>query len=118
MYKTTITITTVVPKDIKQILEHIMEELIDKPEGKAVFEQFTLTKGEIWDEHIEWKTIFEGPETRTIYIWPNRDWCTDEDLEEYGRNKSDDYYSVEVSLDIDDEKLDQLIADGMYDQGR
>lgn len=54
-------------------------------------------------------------ETRKICIWPNRDWCAWEELESYGRNKSDDYHTVDVSLDIDDEKLDQLISEGVYD---
>ncbi len=54
--------------------------------------------------------------TRKICIWPNRDWCDWDELEDYGRNKSDDFYTVDVSLDIDDEKLDQMISEGLYDQ--
>lgn len=54
-------------------------------------------------------------ETRKICIWPNRDWCDWDELEEYGSNKSDDFYTVDVSTDIDDELLDQLINEGKYD---
>jgi hypothetical protein len=59
-------------------------------------------------------------ETRKICIWPDRDWCEWEDLETYmgALGKSDDFHTVDVSLDIDDEKLDQLISEGLYDQGR
>jgi hypothetical protein len=59
-------------------------------------------------------------ETRKICIWPDRDWCEWEDLEVYSKElgKSDDFFTVDVNLDIDDEKLDQLINDGLYDQGR
>lgn len=63
-----------------------------------------------------WMLSIEPLETRKICIWPNRDWCDWDDYEEYASNKSDDYFTVDVSLDIDDEKLDQLIGEGMYDQ--
>ena len=33
----------------------------------------------------------------TIYLWPDGDFCSEEDLQEFGADKSDDYEKITVS---------------------
>lgn len=148
MYKTTITIVADSPAEVGHFLIFNIEKIEEYTSTVETAEQLLKrgTKGIVW--HTEMNIISEdtpqrsrqlmaalensslgqrlmeihqsqqSEETRTICIWPDHCWCEWEDQEAYGAGKSDDFYTVEVSLDIDDEKLDQLIADGMYDQGR
>lgn len=38
-----------------------------------------------------------GGEPITAYIWPDGVWCTEDELEEMLRHKSDDYMTVQVT---------------------
>ena len=44
-----------------------------------------------------------------IHYWPDGTWCRDYDLVNYGW-MSDDYATIEVSFDIDDEQIDDIVA--------
>lgn len=48
-------------------------------------------------------------ETRTICVWPDADWCAQEDIEEF-EGKSDDYVQIEMSLDMDDEEVETWVS--------
>ena len=48
-----------------------------------------------------------------ICIWADYDWCYYDELEEYGRNKSDDIVTIELEFD-DGPTIEQLkeVIDG------
>lgn len=44
-----------------------------------------------------------------IYIWPDDNWCVEDELESQLQWKSDDYRVVEVSDDWDYDKIDEFV---------
>ena len=51
----------------------------------------------------------EGIATMTkIYIWPDDNWCVDEEVEDVA-HMSDDYRVVEVSDDWDYDKIEEFV---------
>ena len=46
----------------------------------------------------------------SICIWPDCTWCREEELEEYGMSKSDDFKVVEIPLMSDDEIEEQVCS--------
>jgi len=45
-----------------------------------------------------------------LYVWPDNEWCLDVDLEEFGSDRSDDCYMMEVEDDRTDDEIYQLIT--------
>ena len=42
------------------------------------------------------------PDPDDIIMWPDNSWCYREELEEFGRNKSDDYRVIPIMGDRDE----------------
>ena len=45
-----------------------------------------------------------------ICVWPDGEWCFEEDLEEALRNKSDDYMELLVSTDMDEDAIEEYVV--------
>ena len=39
---------------------------------------------------------------RVVCVWPNKDWCFGDELEEYGYDKSDDYIIINHPPEVTD----------------
>jgi len=51
------------------------------------------------------------------YVWPNGDWCWEDEYEEYSSNKSDDCASVAVPNEVMDQN-DDAIEDWVYEYSK
>lgn len=49
-------------------------------------------------------------DTIRVFVWPNDEWCFEEDLEDMLRWLSDDYFEARIPADLFDGELDEEVV--------